>query len=133
LDFGLEPQGKQLIAGLESPIVRWGVMPCSRKGRIATPAQPRKKLTHLLRWNANNAVAGAGQCYVNDRYATTDLETKRKPIKQAHAIEHTTEGGAALWRTDASIWRGLKPYEAVSSSALSPNLARVHRLWSAYR
>jgi hypothetical protein len=28
---------------------------------------------------------------------------KRKAIEQAQAIDHTTDNGAALWRTDASI------------------------------
>jgi hypothetical protein len=28
---------------------------------------------------------------------------KRKAIEQAQAIEHLTDDGAALWRTDASV------------------------------
>jgi hypothetical protein len=38
-----------------------------------------------------------------NRYATTDLEMKRKAIEQAQAIDHTTDDGSALWRTEASI------------------------------
>lgn len=38
-----------------------------------------------------------------NRYATIDLETKRKAIEHAHAIDHATDRTAALWRTDSSI------------------------------
>src|SRR5205814_2371963 len=38
-----------------------------------------------------------------NRYATTDLEMKRKAIEKAQAIGHTTGSGAALWRTEASV------------------------------
>jgi len=36
-------------------------------------------------------------------YATIDIETKRKAIEKAHALEHANDSGAELWRTDASI------------------------------
>ena len=38
-----------------------------------------------------------------DRYATIDLEMKRKAIEQAQAIDHGASVGLTLWRTDASI------------------------------
>jgi len=38
-----------------------------------------------------------------NRYAIMELEMKRKATKQTQAIEHTTDGGVELWRTDASI------------------------------
>ena len=44
-----------------------------------------------------------------NRYVTTDLEIKRKAIEQAQAIDHKTDDAAALWRTDAPSWLGLKP------------------------
>jgi hypothetical protein len=47
-----------------------------------------------------------------NRYATIDLEMKRKAIEQAHAIDHTTDDRAALWRTDASILAWLDAYES---------------------
>jgi site-specific recombinase XerD len=37
------------------------------------------------------------------RYATTDLEMKRKAIEQTQAIDHKMDDTAALWRTDASV------------------------------
>jgi integrase len=46
---------------------------------------------------------GQATVTTTNRYATTDLEMKRKAIEQAHAIDRTTDDGAALWRTDASI------------------------------
>jgi hypothetical protein len=36
------------------------------------------------------------------RYATVDLEMKRKAIERARPIDHATNG-LALWRSDASI------------------------------
>jgi len=42
-----------------------------------------------------------------NRYATVDLEMKRKAIEQARPIDHST-ATLALWRTDASILRWLE-------------------------
>jgi integrase/recombinase XerD len=44
---------------------------------------------------------------LRDRYATVDLEMKRKAIEQARPIDqaHT---GLASWRTDASILKWLE-------------------------
>jgi integrase/recombinase XerD len=46
---------------------------------------------------------GHASVTTTNRYATMDLEMKRKAIEQAQAIKPATDGGVALWRTDASI------------------------------
>jgi site-specific recombinase XerD len=45
---------------------------------------------------------GHASVTTTNRYATIDIETKRKAIEKAQAIEHANDSGAALWRTDAS-------------------------------
>jgi hypothetical protein len=42
-----------------------------------------------------------------NRYATVDLEMKRKAIEQARPIDQAT-AALALWRTDASILKWLE-------------------------
>jgi integrase len=46
---------------------------------------------------------GHASVTTTNRYATVDLEMKRKAIEQAQAIDHGTSVGLTLWRTDASI------------------------------
>jgi site-specific recombinase XerD len=62
---------------------------------------------HLLRAGVDiltiSQWLGHASVTTTHRYATTDLEMKRKAIEQAQAIDHTTDDGAALWRTDASV------------------------------
>jgi integrase len=51
----------------------------------------------ISQWLGHASVTTTG------RYATIDLEMKRKAIEQARAIDYANESGAVLWRTDASI------------------------------
>ena len=51
---------------------------------------------------------GHASVTTTNRYATTDLEMKRKAIEQAQAIDHAKDNGAALWRTDASVLKWLE-------------------------
>ena len=46
---------------------------------------------------------GHASVTTTNRYATIDLEMKRKAIEQAPAIGHATSGDLTLWRTNASI------------------------------
>jgi len=61
---------------------------------------------HLLRAGVDiltiSQLLGHANITTTNRYATTDLEMKRKAIEKAQAIGHTASG-AALWRTDASV------------------------------
>jgi hypothetical protein len=52
---------------------------------------------HFSRWLGHASVT------TTNRYATADLEMKRKAIEQAQGTDHTKDDGAALWRADASI------------------------------
>jgi len=62
---------------------------------------------HLLRAGVDivtiSQLAWPRQCHHTNRYATIDLEMKRKAIEQAQAIDQATGTGLAAWRTDASI------------------------------
>ena len=62
---------------------------------------------HLLRAGVDiltiSQWLGHASVTTTNRYATTDLEMKRKAIEQAQAIDHTNDDGVALWRTDASV------------------------------
>jgi len=61
---------------------------------------------HLLRSGVDIVTIsqwlGHASVTTTNRYATVDLEMKRKAIEQARPIDHTTTG-LALWRSDASI------------------------------
>jgi hypothetical protein len=61
---------------------------------------------HLLRSGVDIVAIsqwlGHASVTTTNRYATVDLEMKRKAIEQARTIDHTTTG-LALWRSDASI------------------------------
>jgi integrase/recombinase XerD len=62
---------------------------------------------HLLRAGVDIVTIsqwlGHASVTTTNRYATIDLEMKRKAIDQAKAIDHATGSGLASWRTDASI------------------------------
>ena len=62
---------------------------------------------HLLRAGVDIVTIsqwlGHASVTTTNRYATIDLEMKRKAIEQAPAIGQATGGELALWRTDASI------------------------------
>jgi len=62
---------------------------------------------HLLRADVDiftiSQWLGHASVTTTNRYATIDIEMKRKAIEKAQAIEHANDGGAALWRKDASI------------------------------
>lgn len=51
---------------------------------------------------------GHASVTTTNRYATIDIEMKRKAIEKAQAIEHANDSGAVFWRTEASIltWLG---------------------------
>ena len=104
-----------------SRLTRFGVRYILRKhcarAQAARPALASKRLhpdsmrhstaVHLLRAGVDiltiSQWLGHASVTTTNRYATTDLEIKRKAIEQAQAIDHTTDDGAALWRLDASI------------------------------
>jgi integrase len=46
---------------------------------------------------------GHASVTTTNRYATIDLEMKRKAIERAQAIDRATSAELTLWRTDASI------------------------------
>jgi integrase len=62
---------------------------------------------HLLRAGVDiftiSQWLGHANVTTTNRYATIDIEMKRKAIEKAQGIEHANDSGAALWRTDASI------------------------------
>ena len=72
----------------------------------------RHSSIHLLRAGVDiltiSQRLGHASVTTTNRYATTDLEMKRKAIEKAQAIGHTTGSGAALWRTDASVLEWLE-------------------------
>ena len=62
---------------------------------------------HLLRAGVDiftiSQWLGHASITTTNRYATIDIEMKRKAIEKAQAIEHASDSGAASWRADASI------------------------------
>ena len=62
---------------------------------------------HLLRAGVDvftiSQWLGHASITTTNRYATIDIEMKRKAIEQTQAIDHKTDDAAALWRTDASV------------------------------
>jgi integrase/recombinase XerD len=102
-------------------LTRFGVRYILRKhcvrAQAVTPTLAAKRLhphsmrhstaVHLLRAGVDIVTIsqwlGHASVTTTSRYATIDLEMKRKAIEQAQAIDYANESGAALWRTDASI------------------------------
>ena len=63
------------------------------------------EITTISQWLGHASVA------TTNRYATVDLEMKRKAIEQARPTNFGSDG-PAQWRTDASIldcWKGFEP------------------------
>jgi site-specific recombinase XerD len=103
-----------------APLTRFGVRYILSKyctqARQAVPALATKRLhphcmrhstaVHLLRSGVDMVTIsqwlGHASVTTTNRYATIDLETKRKAIERAAPVGDTT-CGLALWRTDASI------------------------------
>jgi hypothetical protein len=51
---------------------------------------------------------GHASVTTTNRYATVDLEMKRKAIESARRPINATDAGAARWRSDASILQWLE-------------------------
>lgn len=93
---------------------------CSR-AKVTTPSLGRKRLhphsmrhssaVHLLRSGVEITTIsqwlGHASVATTNRYATVDLEMKRKAIEQARPTDFGSDGLAA-WRTDASILEWLE-------------------------
>jgi site-specific recombinase XerD len=104
-----------------SRITRFGVRYILKKhcarAQAVTPTLAAKRLhphsmrhstaVHLLRAGVDIVTIsqwlGHASVTTTNRYATIDLEMKRKAIEQAQAIDHKASVGLSLWRTDASI------------------------------
>jgi site-specific recombinase XerD len=102
------------------PLTRFGVRYILAKyctqARDAVPTLATKRLhphsmrhstaVHLLRSGVDIVTIsqwlGHASVTTTNRYATVDLEMKRKAIEQARPIDETA-AGIALWRSDASI------------------------------
>jgi integrase/recombinase XerD len=103
-----------------APLTRFGVRYilgkyCTR-ARAAIPTLAVKRLhphsmrhstaVHLLRAGVDIVTIsqwlGHASVTTTNRYATVDLEMKRRAIEQARSLDHATLG-LASWRTDASI------------------------------
>jgi site-specific recombinase XerD len=96
--------------------VRYILQKYCARARAATPTLAAKRLhphsmrhstaVHLLRAGVDIVTISQWLGHVSvtttNRYATVDLEMKRKAIEQARPIDHST-ATLALWRTDASI------------------------------
>ncbi len=83
------------------------VRPALGSKRLHPHSMRHSTAVHLLRAGVDiltiSQWLGHASVTTTNRYATTDLEMKRKAIEQAQAIDHTNDDGVALWRTDASI------------------------------
>lgn len=101
--------------------VRYILRKYCRRAQIATPTLAAKRLhphsmrhstaVHLLRSGVDMSTIsqwlGHASVTTTNRYATVDLEMKRKAIAQARPIDSTTSA-LAPWRTDASILEWLE-------------------------
>ena len=83
------------------------VRPALASKRLHPHSMRHSTVVHLLRAGVDiltiSQWLGQASVTTTNRYATADLEMKRKAIDQAQAIDHTTDDGTTLWRTDASI------------------------------
>jgi integrase/recombinase XerD len=116
----LRPDQPLFVNHRGGPLTRFGVRYILSKyctqARQAMPTLATKRLhphsmrhstaVHLLRSGVDMVTIsqwlGHTSVTTTNRYATIDLETKRKAIEQAAPVGDTT-CGLALWRTDASI------------------------------
>jgi integrase/recombinase XerD len=75
--------------------------------RLQPHSMRHSTAVHLLRAGVDiftiSQWLGHASVTTTNRYATTDLEMKRKAIERAQAIDHKKDDGTALWRTDPSI------------------------------
>jgi integrase/recombinase XerD len=83
------------------------VRPTLAAKRLHPHSMRHSTAVHLLRAGVDiftiSQWLGHASVTTTNRYATIDIEMKRKAIEKAQAIEHVNDGEAALWRTDASI------------------------------
>lgn len=81
-------------------------MPTLRVKRLHPHSMRHSTAIHLLRSGVDIVTIsqwlGHASVTTTNRYATVDLEMKRKALEQARPIDHATTGGT-LWRSDASI------------------------------
>jgi integrase/recombinase XerD len=81
-------------------------MPTLATKRLHPHSMRHSTAVHLLRSGVDIVTIsqwlGHASVTTTNRYATVDLEMKRKAIEQARPIDHT-KTGLALWRSDASI------------------------------
>jgi len=119
---GNQPQADQplFVNHRGGPLTRFGVRYilakyCTRAGETM-PTLATKRLhphsmrhstaVHLLRSGVDMVTIsqwlGHASVTTTNRYATVDLEMKRKALEQSRPIDYD-DGGLALWRTDASI------------------------------
>jgi integrase/recombinase XerD len=81
-------------------------MPTLATKRLHPHSMRHSTAVHLLRSGVDIVTIsqwlGHASVTTTNRYATVDLEMKRKAIEQARPTDHAATG-IALWRTDASI------------------------------
>jgi integrase/recombinase XerD len=81
-------------------------MPTLATKRLHPHSMRHSTAVHLLRSGVDIVTIsqwlGHASVTTTNRYATVDLEMKRKAIEQARPIDHSMTG-LALWRSDASI------------------------------
>jgi integrase/recombinase XerD len=81
-------------------------MPTLATKRLHPHSMRHSTAVHLLRSGVDIVTIsqwlGHASVTTTNRYATVDLEMKRKAIEQARPIDHAS-APLALWRTDASI------------------------------
>ena len=86
-------------------------MPTLVAKRLHPHSMRHSTAVHLLRSGVDMVTIsqwlGHATVTTTNRYATVDLEMKRRAIEQARPIDHATTG-IALWRTDGSILRWLE-------------------------
>lgn len=86
-------------------------MPTLTTKRLHPNSMRHSTAVHLLRSGVDIVTIsewlGHASVTTINRYATVNLEMKRKAIEQARPIDHATTG-IALWRTDGSILKWLE-------------------------
>jgi len=76
---------------------------CETHARRQAPATPQHEAQQGVDIFTISQWLGHASVTTTNRYATIDIEMKRKAIEKAQGIEHANDSGAALWRTDSSI------------------------------